>query len=85
MCLTLSGMLFLLPQESLQLRHRLEKINNDFDSINFKLFWFLIQYYLKLSPSQLPMTSLGVLILNTVSEIYSTLHFHITIRHLEVG
>lgn len=38
LCLNLARMLFLLPQELLQLRHRLEKISNDSDAINFKLF-----------------------------------------------
>lgn len=31
------------------------------------------------------MTSLGVQILSTVPKIDSTLHFHVTIRHLGVG
>lgn len=80
---SLAEMLGLLPKELFQLRYRLKKISSDSDSTHFNLFWFLSQYYLNLSFSQLPMTSVGV---QTEPCTWDAQHpiCQVTIRHLRV-
>lgn len=43
LCPSLVGMLFLLPWEFFQLKHCLEKLGNNSDTIHFKIFWFFTQ------------------------------------------